>query len=62
MGPARQRVRKINRRVHPSRHLPPFVDGHFRVPAAEPHFDGSDDAFAEAHRALAGFRPQAHRI
>jgi hypothetical protein len=62
MGHARQRVRKINRCVHPSRLLPPFVDGHFRVPATERHFDGSGDAFAEAHRALAGFRSQAHRI
>ena len=39
----------------------PFADGHFRVLACAPHFDGSGDTLAKARVALAGRGPEAHR-
>jgi len=39
----------------------PFADGHFRVLASAPHFDGSGDVFANARAALAGAKPEVHR-
>ncbi|MCL2659339.1 MAG: glycoside hydrolase [Acidobacteriaceae bacterium] len=39
----------------------PFADGHFRVLASAPHFDGKGDVFALARTALAGTNPEAHR-
>jgi alpha-L-fucosidase 2 len=40
----------------------PYPDGHFRVLAVAPHFDGSGDAFSIIRRTLFGVTPQAHRI
>jgi hypothetical protein len=39
----------------------PFADGHFRVLACAPHFDGSGDVLAKARTALAATKPEAHR-
>jgi hypothetical protein len=39
----------------------PFADGHFRVLAASPHYDGSGDVTALVRPALAGTNPETHR-
>jgi alpha-L-fucosidase 2 len=39
----------------------PYADGHFRILVGAPHFDGGQDAFAMAQRALAEEAPELHR-
>jgi alpha-L-fucosidase 2 len=39
----------------------PYADGHFRVLACAPHFDGTGDILAKARLALAGSSAEAHR-
>ena len=39
----------------------PFADGHFRVLACAPHYDGSGDLLEKARLALARPTPEAHR-
>jgi len=39
----------------------PYADGHFRILVGAPHFDGGQDAYAEAQRALVEAATDAHR-
>lgn len=39
----------------------PFADGHFRIVAASPHYDGTNDAQTIVGPALAAAPPEAHR-
>jgi hypothetical protein len=39
----------------------PFADGHFRVLAAAPHFDGSGDIFGIVRPAVTGVNSETHR-
>jgi alpha-L-fucosidase 2 len=40
----------------------PFADGHFRILAAAPHYDGTQQALAAARPALVPAAPSAHRL
>ena len=39
----------------------PYPDGHFRILAAAPHYDGKQDALTLVRHALANVSPEAHR-